>query len=102
LFFFKNFWLDLKHSARRAYALHDVDKGALILEEGACAAFLGIDAVWINAYGWPAYRGGRCSGGKTSATTQSLPVFRSTDLPRQAVCWRPVARHPDYRQAHRA
>jgi hypothetical protein len=30
-----------------------VDEGALILEEGACAAFLGIDAVWINAYGWP-------------------------------------------------
>jgi hypothetical protein len=58
LFFFKNFGLDLKHSARRAYALHDVDKGALILEEGACAAFLGINAVWINAYGWPAYRGG--------------------------------------------
>jgi len=35
-----------------------VNEGALILEEGIAARPLDIDIIWINGYGFPAYRGG--------------------------------------------
>jgi 3-hydroxyacyl-CoA dehydrogenase len=35
-----------------------VNEGARILEEGISARASDIDMVWLNGYGWPAYRGG--------------------------------------------
>ena len=35
-----------------------VNEGAKILEEGKAQRASDIDTVWINGYGWPAYRGG--------------------------------------------
>ena len=35
-----------------------VNEGAKILEEGKAIRASDIDIVWINGYGWPAYRGG--------------------------------------------
>ena len=35
-----------------------VNEGARILEEGIAARPGDIDAIWINGYGWPAWRGG--------------------------------------------
>jgi hypothetical protein len=39
-----------------------VNEGALILEGGFAQRASDIDVVWIYGYGWPVYRGGRCSG----------------------------------------
>lgn len=41
---------------RCVYAM--VDEGARILEEGVVSRPLDIDVVWMNGYGFPAYRGG--------------------------------------------
>ena len=35
-----------------------INEGAKILEEGIALRPSDIDIVWINGYGWPAYRGG--------------------------------------------
>jgi 3-hydroxyacyl-CoA dehydrogenase len=35
-----------------------INEGAKILEEGKAQRASDIDIVWINGYGWPAYRGG--------------------------------------------
>ena len=35
-----------------------INEGARILEEGIAARPGDIDVVWINGYGWPAWRGG--------------------------------------------
>ncbi len=35
-----------------------INEGALILEEGKAYRASDIDIVWLNGYGWPAYRGG--------------------------------------------
>jgi 3-hydroxyacyl-CoA dehydrogenase len=35
-----------------------INEGAKILEEGIVSRASDIDVVWINGYGWPAYRGG--------------------------------------------
>jgi 3-hydroxyacyl-CoA dehydrogenase len=35
-----------------------INEGAKILEEGIALRASDIDIVWINGYGWPAYRGG--------------------------------------------
>ena len=35
-----------------------INEGAKILEEGIAIRPSDIDIVWINGYGWPAYRGG--------------------------------------------
>ena len=35
-----------------------VNEGAKLLDEGVVASAADIDAVWLNGYGWPAYRGG--------------------------------------------
>jgi 3-hydroxyacyl-CoA dehydrogenase len=35
-----------------------INEGAKILEEGIASRASDIDVVWINGYGWPAYRGG--------------------------------------------
>ncbi|MBW3560807.1 MAG: 3-hydroxyacyl-CoA dehydrogenase, partial [Proteobacteria bacterium] len=35
-----------------------INEGARILEEGIASRASDIDVVWINGYGWPAYRGG--------------------------------------------
>jgi 3-hydroxyacyl-CoA dehydrogenase len=35
-----------------------INEGVKILEEGIAARASDIDVVWINGYGWPAYRGG--------------------------------------------
>jgi 3-hydroxyacyl-CoA dehydrogenase len=35
-----------------------VNEGAKILEEGIALRASDIDVVWLNGYGWPAYRGG--------------------------------------------
>jgi len=35
-----------------------VNEGAKILEEGIAARASDIDIIWLNGYGWPAYRGG--------------------------------------------
>ena len=35
-----------------------INEGAKILEEGIAQRPSDIDIVWINGYGWPAYRGG--------------------------------------------
>ena len=35
-----------------------INEGAKILEEGIAARPLDIDIIWINGYGFPAYRGG--------------------------------------------
>jgi 3-hydroxyacyl-CoA dehydrogenase len=41
---------------RCLYAM--VNEGAKVLEEGVAARPSDIDIVWLNGYGWPAYRGG--------------------------------------------
>ncbi len=38
--------------------LSSVNEGAKILEEGIAARASDIDVIWVNGYGWPAYRGG--------------------------------------------
>ncbi|MBW3618033.1 MAG: enoyl-CoA hydratase/isomerase family protein [Proteobacteria bacterium] len=52
---------------RRAVSDHEIlqrcihpmiNEGARILEEGIASRASDIDVVWINGYGWPAYRGG--------------------------------------------
>ena len=35
-----------------------INEGAKILDEGVAARSSDIDTIWINGYGWPAYRGG--------------------------------------------
>lgn len=35
-----------------------VNEGAKLLDEGVVAHAADIDAVWLNGYGWPSYRGG--------------------------------------------
>jgi 3-hydroxyacyl-CoA dehydrogenase len=35
-----------------------VNEGAKLLDEGVVASAADIDAVWLNGYGWPSYRGG--------------------------------------------
>ncbi len=35
-----------------------IDEGFRILDEGKAFRASDIDIVWINGYGWPAYRGG--------------------------------------------
>jgi 3-hydroxyacyl-CoA dehydrogenase len=35
-----------------------INEGAKILEEGKAMRASDIDVVWLNGYGWPAYRGG--------------------------------------------
>jgi 3-hydroxyacyl-CoA dehydrogenase len=35
-----------------------INEGAKILQEGIVARSSDIDTIWINGYGWPAYRGG--------------------------------------------
>jgi 3-hydroxyacyl-CoA dehydrogenase len=35
-----------------------VNEGARILEEGIASRASDIDAIWLNGYGFPAYRGG--------------------------------------------
>ena len=35
-----------------------INEGAKILEEGKAIRASDIDIVWLNGYGWPAYRGG--------------------------------------------
>jgi 3-hydroxyacyl-CoA dehydrogenase len=35
-----------------------INEGAKILEEGIAIRASDIDIVWVNGYGWPAYRGG--------------------------------------------
>jgi 3-hydroxyacyl-CoA dehydrogenase len=35
-----------------------INEGAKILEEGIAARASDIDLIWLNGYGWPAYRGG--------------------------------------------
>ena len=35
-----------------------INEGAKILEEGKASRASDIDTVWLNGYGWPAYRGG--------------------------------------------
>ena len=42
--------------ARCIYPL--INEGAKILEEGKAIRASDIDVIWINGYGWPAYRGG--------------------------------------------
>ncbi|AZI35317.1 putative fatty acid oxidation complex alpha subunit [Caenibius tardaugens NBRC 16725] len=49
-----------------------VNEGAKILDEGIAQRSSDIDLVWINGYGWPAYRGGPMYW----ADTVGLPVIR--------------------------
>jgi 3-hydroxyacyl-CoA dehydrogenase len=42
-----------------------IDEGARILEEGIAARPGDIDVVWLNGYGWPAWRGGPMYYGNT-------------------------------------
>jgi 3-hydroxyacyl-CoA dehydrogenase len=56
-----------KNAAPRAIAADEIrercllpmiNEGARILEEGKASRASDIDTVWLNGYGWPAYRGG--------------------------------------------
>jgi 3-hydroxyacyl-CoA dehydrogenase len=49
-----------------------VNEGAKILEEGIAARALDIDIIWINGYGFPAYRGG--------------PMFWADEIGLKTVC----------------
>jgi 3-hydroxyacyl-CoA dehydrogenase len=35
-----------------------VNQGAMVLEERVAQRASDIDVIWVNGYGWPAYRGG--------------------------------------------
>jgi 3-hydroxyacyl-CoA dehydrogenase len=39
-----------------------VNEGARILQEKIAIRASDIDVIWVHDYGWPAYRGARCSG----------------------------------------
>jgi 3-hydroxyacyl-CoA dehydrogenase len=43
---------------RQRLLLAMVNEGAALLDEGVAASPGDIDAVWLNGYGWPSYRGG--------------------------------------------
>jgi 3-hydroxyacyl-CoA dehydrogenase len=49
-----------------------INEGAKILEEGIAARALDIDIIWINGYGFPAYRGG--------------PMFWADEIGLKTVC----------------
>jgi 3-hydroxyacyl-CoA dehydrogenase len=51
-----------------------INEGAKILEEGKAYRASDIDIVWLNGYGWPAYRGGPMF----YADTVGLPVVLET------------------------
>ena len=43
---------------RERVLLPMINEGAKILAEGKASRASDIDIVWLNGYGWPAYRGG--------------------------------------------
>ena len=53
-----------------------INEGAKILDEGIAIRASDIDIVWINGYGWPAYRGGPMFYGDTVGLAQVLETMR--------------------------
>ncbi len=53
-----------------------INEGAKILEEGMAIRASDIDIVWINGYGWPAYRGGPMFYGDTVGLDKVLQTMR--------------------------
>ena len=53
-----------------------INEGAKILEEGIAIRASDIDIVWINGYGWPAYRGGPMFYGDTVGLDKVLQTMR--------------------------
>jgi 3-hydroxyacyl-CoA dehydrogenase len=53
-----------------------INEGAKILEEGKAQRASDIDIVWINGYGWPAYRGGPMYYGETVGLDKVLAAMR--------------------------
>jgi 3-hydroxyacyl-CoA dehydrogenase len=53
-----------------------INEGAKILEEGKAIRASDIDIVWINGYGWPAYRGGPMFYGDTVGLDKVLAKMR--------------------------
>jgi 3-hydroxyacyl-CoA dehydrogenase len=54
-----------------------INEGAKILAEGIAARASDIDVVWLNGYGWPAYRGGPIYYADTVGTATVLERLRS-------------------------
>ncbi|MES3000856.1 MAG: 3-hydroxyacyl-CoA dehydrogenase NAD-binding domain-containing protein [Pseudomonadota bacterium] len=53
-----------------------INEGAKILEEGMAIRASDIDVIWINGYGWPAYRGGPMFHGDTVGLAEVLETMR--------------------------
>ena len=53
-----------------------INEGAKILEEGMAIRASDVDIVWINGYGWPAYRGGPMFYGDTVGLAKVLETMR--------------------------
>jgi len=61
-----------------------INEGAKILEEGIASRASDIDVVWINGYGWPAYRGGPMFYADTvglSHVVDSMKAFEAAQGP---------------------
>ena len=54
-----------------------INEGAKILEEGKAIRASDIDIVWINGYGWPAYRGGPMFYGDTIGLDKVLARMKA-------------------------
>ena len=53
-----------------------INEGAKILEEGMAIRASDVDIIWINGYGWPAYRGGPMFYGDTVGLAKVLETMR--------------------------
>jgi 3-hydroxyacyl-CoA dehydrogenase len=55
-----------------------VNEGAKILEEKIAIRASDIDVIWVYGYGWPVYRGARCSGPTRSGSRRCVSVCWSS------------------------
>lgn len=58
-----------------------INEGAKILEEGHAYRASDIDIVWLNGYGWPAYRGGPMFYADTLGLDQVVTKLRTYGVP---------------------
>jgi 3-hydroxyacyl-CoA dehydrogenase len=68
-----------------------INEGAKILEEGHAYRASDIDIVWLNGYGWPAYRGGPMFYADTVGLPGVLEKLREFDA-REPGAFTPAAR----------
>jgi 3-hydroxyacyl-CoA dehydrogenase len=56
-----------------------INEGAKILEEGMAIRASDIDVIWINGYGWPAYRGGPMFHADTIGAARIVATMRQLE-----------------------